>query len=150
LFFSWAGSGGDGRDRPVRHLVSALVFLAVAMLSSCASSAYAQSTNPAVVGQWSTVQNWPCRGIHMILLPTGKVMFWTRWGQADNQTHPFLWDPAVQGLAPIPTNPTFPGLPSAGWQEFCCGFSMIGDGRLLITGGDVSPDGVGSPHAAIY
>src|SRR5262245_24434939 len=38
--------------------------------------ALAQSTDPAVVGQWSALQNWPDVAVHSSLLSDGKVLFW--------------------------------------------------------------------------
>ena len=32
---------------------------------------------PATQGQWSAVQQWPAVPVHMQLLPTGKVLFWS-------------------------------------------------------------------------
>jgi hypothetical protein len=133
--------------RFVRRSITFAIALIVVALPSAAR---AQSTDPSVVGKWSGVQNWPCRAIHMILLPTGKVMFWTRWGEADSQPYPFIWDPAIHGVEPLPLNPTLIVAPGSGWQEFCCGDSALGDGRLMITGGHVSADGEGSPHAGYY
>src|SRR5207237_6565462 len=36
----------------------------------------ALSTDPAVVGQWSTTASWPLVPVHVNVLPTGKVLAW--------------------------------------------------------------------------
>src|SRR5205823_3201189 len=33
-------------------------------------------TDPAVVGQWSSVMSWPLVDMHMVLLKTGKILMW--------------------------------------------------------------------------
>src|SRR5436309_2388080 len=43
----------------------------------------------ATTGEWSPVMTWPYEAIHAHVLPTGKVLFWTRGD------HSQLWDPAT-------------------------------------------------------
>jgi hypothetical protein len=130
--------------RPHRPLPPLLLFLGVALLllggGLATPRAVAQSTDPSVVGEWRTLSEpWPFRAIHMQMLPTGKVMFWTRYPEG---YQPRLWDPATDMLGP--------SLPSAGWQEFCASQSLLADGTLLIAGGHVNGDGDGAPYASVY
>src|SRR5213595_839961 len=87
-----------------------------------------------VVGQWSSVMTWPYEAIHAHVLPTGKVLFWTRGD------HSQLWDPAAN---------TVTSTAASGANIFCSGHAFLPDGRLLVAGGHVS-NWVGLPSAYIY
>ena len=90
--------------------------------------------NPAVVGQWSAVQDWPAVSVHAAMLPTGKVLFYPYTDE------PRLWDPittAFASAAPVGFNP------------FCSGLTFLADGRLFVGGGHISND-VGLNHAGVY
>ncbi|MDX1931812.1 MAG: hypothetical protein SFU56_04330, partial [Capsulimonadales bacterium] len=129
-------------DRASRIFTVFPAMMILTLSASCllaTTSARAQSTDPAVVGKWSEVQDWPVRAIHMNLLPTGKVMFWTRHPEG---FPPYLWDPDTSALAGA--------LPTAGWQEFCASHVLLADGQMLLTGGHLTADGHGAPHAALY
>ena len=89
---------------------------------------------PATVGDWSSVMAWPYEAIHAHVLPTGKVMFWTR---AD---HSQLWDPA---------NNTVISAAASGANVFCSSHAFLSDGRLLVAGGHIS-NWVGLVNAYIY
>jgi galactose oxidase len=95
------------------------------------------NAQPSAVGQWSAVQTWPYRAIHGHMLPTGKVMFWDSYVNADN---PQLWDPTTGSITTAARS---------GYNIFCTGFSFFPDGRLFVVGGHVS-DNVGLPHASLY
>jgi hypothetical protein len=96
------------------------------------SSASAQ--DPATVGQFSSVMTWPYEAIHAHLLPTGKVLFWTR---AD---HSQVWDPVTNAVTPAATS---------GANIFCSGHAFLPNGQLLVAGGHVS-NYVGLPNAYTY
>ncbi len=71
---------------------------------------------------------WPYEAIHAHLLPTGKVLFWSkRFGATNNHSH--LWDPSTNSVTPA-TNPT--------GNVFCAGEAFLPDGQLLVTGGHVN------------
>jgi len=71
------------------------------------------------------------------LLPTGKVLFWDSYENAD---FPQLWDPATATVSPAAR---------AGYNIFCTSFAFLPDGRLLIVGGHLS-DNVGLSYSSIY
>src|SRR5436309_3043461 len=58
------------------------------LLASLLGSFPALAQDPATVGQWSSVMTWPYEPIHAHLLPTGKVICWTR----DAGDKSWLWD----------------------------------------------------------
>jgi hypothetical protein len=92
------------------------------------------------VGSWSGLACWPAVAIHMHLLPTGKVMFWDRFGKAG------LWEPVTHATG-TPTQPHA--------NVFCSGHAFLADGRLLVTGGHhheglPEDDGEGIADASVY
>ncbi len=103
----------------------------VAQLSAAAQGSLA---DPASVGQWGPLQNWPVEFINAMMLPTGKVMGW------DRLMNLRLWDPVTNQIT-IPNNP--------GYNIFCTGMSLLADGTVLLTGGHVD-NLVGLPYASIY
>ena len=79
--------------------------------------------DPAVVGQWSAVQNWPIVAVHANLLPTGDVLAWS--------------DFTANGGAQVwrPSNNTFTAASFSAANLFCSAHTFLPDGRLLVTGG---------------
>jgi hypothetical protein len=84
-------------------------------------------------GQWSAPMQWPVVGIHSIVLPTGKVLLWSRAESAQ------VWDPATN---------TFKLTPAPSWV-FCAGQTYLPDGRVLVTGGHITDDH-GLPDTNIF
>jgi galactose oxidase len=117
------------RRRP--RLLAALLLVAAGFIYP--SSAAAQNN---VVGQWSSVMTWPYEPIHAHVLPSGKVLFWTR--DAGDKCR--LWDPANNAVT---------SAANVGANIFCGGAAFLSDGRLLVAGGHVD-DYVGLPNAYIY
>lgn len=84
-------------------------------------------------GQWTAPFAWPVVGVHMILLPDGRVLTMGRVGK------PHLWDPATG---------TFTETASPAWL-FCSGHTQLADGRILIAGGHIS-DHHGLPNITFF
>ena len=89
----------------------------------------------ATQGRWGPLITTPVVGIHVHLLPTGKVLLWGREGEAH------LWDPTNQaaGFSPA-TSPVEP---------FCAGHTFLPDGRLYVVGGH-SIGTKGIPNSMLY
>ncbi len=85
-------------------------------------------------GQWSAPVPMPLVGIHMSLLPNGKVMMFSRTSQ------PYLWDPSGAG--------TFTQMPLI-TNVFCSGHTLLPDGRLFVIGGHIAED-KGLPDGNIF
>src|SRR5262245_36697036 len=117
-----------------RRLFISFFLLAAGICGWCSPGA---AQDPSQVGQWSAPQTLPYRPIHAQLLPTGKVMFWDSYENADI---PQLWDPSTGLVTPASR---------AGYNIFCTSFSLLPDGRLLVLGGHTA-DYVGLPTASIY
>ncbi|MCP3058821.1 DUF1929 domain-containing protein [Myxococcus sp. K38C18041901] len=106
------------------------------MLAS--ASARAQTPNPAQVGRWSAVMNWPISATHLSVLPDGKVFFYGEFEEGAQP--PQRWDPVTGALNPYPY---------AGYNIFCSGHSFMSNGKLLVTGGHIATR-VGLPHTSSY
>jgi hypothetical protein len=79
---------------------------------------------PAVAGQWSQPIDWGLVALHMSLLPTGKVLWWS--GDYNGGVTATVWDPATNTLKSVPDNID---------NIFCSGSSFLPDGRLMVVGG---------------
>jgi hypothetical protein len=90
--------------------------------ASAASFAIAGTASSAR-GEWTAPFSWPNIGVHLTLLPTGKVL---SFGLS---AIPSVWDPA---------DGTFISAPSPS-VVFCSGHSLLADGRLLASGGNSDP-----------
>ena len=89
----------------------------------------------ATEGRWEPLITMPVVGIHVHLLPTGKVLLWGRAGEAH------LWDPANPGAGFAPaTSP---------YEPFCAGHTFLPDGRLYVVGGH-SVGTRGIPSTVLY
>ena len=136
--------------------------------------ASATMSDPAVVGRWTPLFNFPNIVVHATLLPTGKVLHWGRRadptrpasepGQMDeHSTKSFLWTPAagdpVNGKLgesdPIDDRdqPTYFNQDNRSKIEpvnlFCSAHCLLPSGNLLVVGGHWV-DGVGVEQASIF
>jgi galactose oxidase len=77
--------------------------------------------------------DWPNVAIHTHLLPDGRIL---TWGHSND---PVVWDPATGAfqVAPQPID------------IFCGGHSLLLDGTLLVTGGNITNDR-GLPNANLF
>ena len=100
--------------------------------------------NEGEVGQWGPVVDWPVVGIHVALLPNGKVVAWDASALDDRSyttttdhtfTRATVFDPAT-------------GAQTAAWVSghniFCAGLAHLSDGTLFTAGGnlDVLSNGI--------
>jgi hypothetical protein len=92
------------------------------------------NAQPAILGNWSTVQTWPTVSVHTHLLATGNILFWDYNGSS------YLWDPTTGTL----TQPSQPGR-----NTFCAGNSTMANGALFVPGGHIA-NNVGLASASYY
>ena len=99
------------------------------------ATAAAVATDPGQVGQWGPVVDWPVVGIHVALLPNGKVLAWDSVGDAATETYPVhdftratVYDPITGAQTPVNVD--------TGYNIFCSGFAHLFDGSLFIAGGN--------------
>ena len=86
------------------------------------------STDPAVIGSWSTAANPGTKtiGISAVLLHTGKVLlFGGKYKSTDKNTAAYLYDPVTKTGHEVPAPATV----------FCGSITPLSDGRILSVGG---------------
>ena len=100
-----------------------------------AARAAAVAADPGQVGQWGPVEAWPVVGIHVALLPTGKVLAWDTVGDAATETFPVHDFTRATVYDPV-TGIHTPAWVDTGFNIFCAGFAHLTDGSLFIAGGN--------------
>jgi hypothetical protein len=133
--------GGDVNvTRNLERLIR--LVLACAMAATLAGPLRAQ---PEIRGEWTEVFSWGRAGgveaIHMMLLPTGKMMFWQYSASSIG-----LWDPVTSQFSAA-TRPAGGSQPYL--NPFCSGHAWLADGRLLVAGGHIENND-GDNRANIY
>jgi hypothetical protein len=99
----------------------------------------------AEVGRWNRQRApipMPVVAINAVLLPTGKVMLWGRPSAdvaAANAGAAWLWDPATGLTKRIdPPDVLHPDGHVGPAEIWCSGQSVLADGRILVTGGNLA------------
>ena len=86
-------------------------------------------------------------GVHVALLPNGKVLAYDSVGDNATETYPVhdytratVWDPATGTQTPVWVN--------TGFNIFCSGLAHLTDGSMFVAGGnkDAQLDGIVQTH----
>ena len=102
---------------------------------------------PRTSGQWGPVVDWPVIGVHVALLPNGKVLAYDSVGDNATESYPVqdhtratVWDPATGSQTPVNVD--------TGFNVFCSGLAHLVDGRLFLAGGnkDQALNGIVQTH----
>jgi hypothetical protein len=87
------------------------------------------------VGQWTQPVDWPVVGVHVALLPNGKVLAYDSIGDNATESYPTqtstratVWDPVTDVHVRVDLN--------LGYNVFCSGLAHLIDGRLFLAGGN--------------
>ena len=90
---------------------------------------------PEDVGTWSAPVDWPVVGVHVALLPDGKVLAYDSVGDHATETYPVhdhtratVWDPATGAHTDVRVN--------TGFNVFCSGLAHLLDGSVFLAGGN--------------
>lgn len=95
--------------------------------------------DPSTDGQWTPPFSLPLIAMHSSMLPTGKVLLYSsEHGVPGIQC--YLLDPVTLALKDVTLPPN--------WDLACSGHSFLGDGRLLVTGGELDTDPPTGPNQA--
>ncbi len=99
------------------------------------AAAAAVAGNEHEVGSWGPLVNWPVVGVHVALLPNGKVMAYDSVGDAATErftdhtfTRATVWDPETGTHTDARVN--------TGFNVFCSGLAHLPDGSLFLAGGN--------------
>ena len=111
------------------------------------AAAAAVAGAPQDGGQWGPVVDWPVVGVHVALLPNGKVLAYDSVGDNATESYPVqdhtratVWDPATGSQTPVNVD--------TGFNVFCSGLAHLSDGRLFLAGGnkDSALNGIVQTH----
>src|SRR6478735_7447268 len=111
------------------------------------AAAAAVAGAPQDLGQWGPVVDWPVIGVHVALLPNGKVLAYDSVGDNATESYPVqdhtratVWDPATGSQTPVNVD--------TGFNVFCSGLAHLVDGRLFLAGGnkDQALNGIVQTH----
>jgi Domain of unknown function (DUF1929)/PKD domain len=101
------------------------------------------------VGRWGPVVNWPVVGVHVALMPNGKVLAYdsvddnpTESSPVHDHTRAMVWDPitGVQTRVDVRT----------GFNVFCSGLAHLPNGSLFLAGGNRNAQLEGIPQTHIF
>jgi Concanavalin A-like lectin/glucanases superfamily/Domain of unknown function (DUF1929) len=116
-----------------------------------AASAATAAADPADVGSWGPLTDWPVVGVHVALMPNGKVLVYDSVGDRATETYPdhtftraTVWDPETGTHTPVTVN--------TGFNVFCSGLAHLTDGSLFLAGGNKNAalDGIVQTHVFNY
>ncbi|RYG54536.1 hypothetical protein EON80_31665, partial [bacterium] len=107
--------------------------------------------NPAIEGKWSSVESLPTAPIHAIQLLNGKVLYWSRFvdandaagsadGVAKGSSNTYLFDPVTGSSKAIGNAPVDP---------YGSSHTFLADGRVFVAGGFIKPF-MGQKSAQIF
>ena len=103
--------------------------------------------SPQDIGEWRPVVSWPVVGVHVALLPNGKVLAYDSIGDNATESYPVqdhtratVWDPITGSQTPVNVD--------TGFNIFCSGLAHLVDGRLFVAGGnkDQALNGIVQTH----
>lgn len=87
------------------------------------------------VGSWTAPVDWPVVGVHVALLPNGKVLAYDSVGDNATETYPVhdhtratVWDPQTGTHTDVRVN--------TGFNVFCSGLAHLLDGSIFLAGGN--------------
>jgi hypothetical protein len=110
----------------------------VATAADARVAAAAVAGNEGEVGSWSPPVDWPVVGVHVALLPNGKVLAYDSVGDNATETYPVhnttratVWDPQ-----PAPNGTHTDVRVNTGFNIFCSGLAHLLDGSVFTAGGN--------------
>jgi hypothetical protein len=120
--------------------------LAVTAADARAAAAAVPGTE-GEVGSWSAPVDWPVVGVHVALLPNGKVLAYDSVGDHATESYPIqdhtratVWDPETGTQTDVRV--------ATGFNIFCSGLAHLLDGSVFVAGGnkDQQLNGIRQTH----
>ena len=99
------------------------------------AAAAAVAADPGQVGQWGPVVNWPVVGIHVALLPNGKVLAWDSVGDPATETFPVQTSREPRSTTRSRARRRR-SMSTRATTSSAAGFAHLSDGSLFIAGGN--------------
>lgn len=152
-------ASADGVDTAAGHAAEDTVVHAAAderSLGAATSRATAVDASDAAaavagdegtVGSWGPLKAWPVVGVHVALMPNGKVLAYDSVGENATETYQdqtysraTVWDPGSEAFVDVRVD--------TGFNVFCSGLAHLTDGRVFLAGGnkDTALHGIRQTH----
>ena len=130
-----ASTAAEARQRPMAVTVNPGGWVTVTQPTDVLMQNLAIPATAPTRGMWSGVGTWPMNGLHQAVLPDGKVLTWgtTPDGTGQNGRYFDVWDPNRGLFDAGAHNFTYDATRQ---DSFCAPSVYLGDGRLMITGGN--------------
>ena len=142
-----AAQDAVAHDAAVEPRLAAATREATAADARAAAAAVAGDEH--LVGQWGPLTDWPVVGVHVALMPDGKVLAYDSVGDHATETYPehtftraTLWDPV--------TGTHTPATVLTGYNVFCSGLAHLPDGTLFVAGGNKNAQLQGIRQTHVY
>jgi hypothetical protein len=120
-----------------------------ATAADAGAAAAAVVGNEHLVGQWGPLVDWPVVGVHVALLPNGKVLAYDSVGDNATETYAVhdhtratVWDPETGTQTPVWVD--------TGYNIFCSGLAHLTDGSVFVAGGNLNAQLQGIPQTHLF
>ncbi len=105
-----------------------LSFVTASLTASSSETTVDPLPPESLLGKWDLPVDWDIVPLHMNLLPSGKILAWSKLESDGSMGMPRLWDPiagppGTARMVPVDT------------MLFCAGHALMPDGRLMVSGG---------------
>ncbi|MGN9914646.1 galactose oxidase-like domain-containing protein [Phytohabitans sp. LJ34] len=104
--------------------------------------------DPGQSGSWSPVFGTPVVPVFEAVLPNGKVLSWDSVG--DNAAEEYPDHSFTRAMVWNPADNTYKRVDLQGSNIFCAGFAHLGNGNILIAGGNADANLAGTVRTYIF
>src|SRR5262245_20978361 len=108
----------------------------------------AVAADPGQSGSWSPVLGTPVVRVFTAVLPNGKVLIWDSVG--DNAAESYPDHSFTRAMVWNPADNTYKRVDLQGTNIFCAGFAHLGNGNILIAGGNANANLDGTVRTHIF
>ncbi|WP_199513844.1 galactose oxidase-like domain-containing protein [Nucisporomicrobium flavum] len=104
--------------------------------------------DPGQSGSWSPVVGTPVVPVFQAVLPNGKVLMWDSVG--DNAAESYPDHSFTRAMVWNPADDTYKRVDVQGSNIFCAGFAHLGNGNILVAGGNANASLAGTVQTHIF
>jgi hypothetical protein len=104
--------------------------------------------DPGQSGSWSRIFDTPVVPVFEAVLPNGKVLIWDSVG--DNAAEAYPDHSFTRAMVWNPADNTFKRVDLQGSNIFCAGFAHLGDGNILVAGGNADANLAGTVRTYVF
>jgi len=104
--------------------------------------------DPGQSGSWSPVVGTPVVPVFQAVLPNGKVLIWDSVG--DNAAESYPDHSFTRAMVWNPADDTYKRVDLQGSNIFCAGFAHLGNGNILVAGGNADAKTAGTVRTYVF